>query len=191
MIAYLSGKVLRKGAGYIIVMVNDVGYRVVVSAPYFAEIESGQPMEVYVYHHIREDSSALYGFKSPAQIDMFELLLTISGIGPKSALAVLSVAGIDDLRESIVRGDSSLLVKVSGIGKKTAERVVLELRDKIDRLPAGGGTGGGAAAGGDEIDALVALGYSLGQAREALGQVGAGIKDSGERVREALKKLGR
>ncbi len=194
MIAFLSGKVLYKGTGYVVVRVNDVGYKVIVSASQYAELDAGQPTEIYIYHHVREDASVLYGFRSAEQLEMFELMLSVSGIGPKSALAVLSMADVDDLRASIAGGDSSLLVKVSGIGKKTAERVVLELRDKMSRLSLPGtadGKSGNVVAGGDEIDALMALGYSLGQAREALSRVGTGVKDSGERVREALKKLGR
>jgi len=118
MISFISGKILRKGAGYIVVRANDIGFKVIVGAAYCAKTEPGTTVEIHTYHHVREDSAALYGFKSLAQLDMFELLLSVSGIGPKSALAVLSVAGVEDLRESIARSDSSLLVKVSGIGKK-------------------------------------------------------------------------
>jgi len=121
------------------------------------------------------------------------LLLSISGIGPKSASGVLATASVANIKESISRGDPSLLTKVSGIGRKTAERVVLELREKIDRLSyAGKAKGGdGAAISGEEIDALMALGYSMQQARESLKQVDGKIKDSGERIRQALKKMGR
>jgi Holliday junction DNA helicase RuvA len=123
---------------------------------------------------------------------MFELLLSISGIGPKSALGVLSISNVNDLKEFIVQGDPSLLTKVSGIGRKTAERVVLELRDKLSDkgVVSEQETRQNLAASADEIDALMALGYSLTQAREALQQVDIKIKDSGERIREALKKAG-
>ena len=145
---------------------------------------------------MREDALDLYGFKSLEELEMFELLLSISGIGPKSALGVLAIASAADVKEAIANGDPSLLIKVSGIGKKTAERVVLELREKVMAQTMGGrqetaGTGSGIMASGDEIDALMALGYSMVQAREALRGVDNSIKDSGERIKEALRGLGK
>jgi Holliday junction DNA helicase RuvA len=143
---------------------------------------------------VREDAQELYGFRKVEELDMFELLLTISGIGPKSALGVLSIANVADIKESISRGDSSLLTKVSGIGKKTAERVVLELRGKVGEVlevSTGKRKGMGIVASSEEIDALEALGYSLMQAREALQAIDPKIKDSGERIKAALKNLGR
>ena len=193
MLAYLSGKIINKGADYIIVRVQDVGYKVFVNSKMYAGMEIGGLVDIYTHQHIREDASDLYGFNSLADLQMFELLLSISGIGPKSASAVLSIAGVDDIKEAIAAGDSSLLTKVSGIGKKTAERVILELRGKIGAVSGANSdsAGGGAAASGDEIDALMALGYSLSQAREALGPVDKKIKDSGERIKAALSKLGK
>jgi Holliday junction DNA helicase RuvA len=193
MISYIKGTIQNKGKGYVIVLAGDLGYKVFVNEAIFAELDINQRVEFYTYHNVKEDASDLYGFYQMEQLDMFELLLSISGVGPKSALATLGIASIADIRESISRGDSSLLVKVSGIGKKTAERIVLELRDKILHV-AGGmkqGTGkSGAQLASDEIDALMALGYSLQQAREALKKVDPGIKESGQRIKEALKGLG-
>jgi Holliday junction DNA helicase RuvA len=155
-------------------------------------MEAGQEIEVYTHQHVREDALDLYGFRSLEEMEFFELLLSVSGIGPKSALGVLAVASIDDIKESIVRGDSELLTKVSGIGRKTAERVVLELKEKIGRLTSIIGEKGDViSSNGDEIDALMVLGYSMQQARDALRKVGSEIKDSGERIREALKKIGK
>ena len=123
---------------------------------------------------------------------MFELLLSISGIGPKSALGVLAISSVEDIKESISRGDSALLTKVSGIGRKTAERVVLELREKIGHIKDSGlEDGQGGLVSGDEIDALMALGYSMPQSRDALRNVDPKTKDSGERIKEALKNLGK
>lgn len=193
MISYLKGKLLNKGKNYIIVEVGNVGYQVFVNPAVYAELDIGQDLEVYTHQYVREDALDLFGFKSLEDLEMFELLLSISGIGPKSALGVLSVGSVEDIKESIARGDSHLLTKVSGIGRKTAERVVLELREKVGHLvPAGGRASAGTAmASGDEIDALMALGYSMQQARDALRSVSAEIKDSGERIKEALKKLGK
>jgi Holliday junction DNA helicase RuvA len=193
MISFLSGKILNKGQGYIIVEVNDVGYRIFVNPIMYSELNIGQKIELYTHQYVREDSLDLYGFRNLPELEMFELLLSISGIGPKSALGVLSIANVVDLKDTIVRGDSSLLTKVSGIGRKTAERVVLELREKIcDKVDSSQQIAGrSVGASGDEIDALMALGYSMSQARDALRAVDAKIKDSGERIRQALKKMGK
>lgn len=187
MISFLRGKIINKSNNFLIIDVNGVGYKVFVTPALYAEGGIAQATEFYIHEHVREDILALYGFKTMAELEMFELLLSVSGIGPKSALGVLAAASVDDVKETIGQGDPSLLTKVSGIGKKTAERVVLELRSKIGSLSASGTKAGGAAAGGDEIDALMALGYSMSQAREALKGVDPKIKDSGERIRGALK----
>lgn len=191
MISYLKGKIKNKGNGYVILEINNIGYQVFVAALLYADLIIGQDFEFYVHQQVREDALNLYGFRGLEELELFELLLSISGIGPKSALGIMSIATAADIKESIVRGDPALLTKVSGIGRKTAERVVLELREKIgklsfkdDKLNKGG------LGSGDEIDALMALGYSLSQAREAFNGVDAKIKDSGERIRQALKKMG-
>jgi Holliday junction DNA helicase RuvA len=189
MVSYLKGKILNKGQGYIIVETNNVGYQVFVNPVMFADLDMGQEIEIYTHQYVREDALDLYGFKSLEDLEMFELLLSISGIGPKSALGVLSIASVGDIKDSISRGDSALLTKVSGIGRKTAERVVLELREKIGGLGLGTGNLESGSVSGDEIDALMALGYSMQQARDALRSVNPEIKDSGERIKSALKKL--
>lgn len=190
MIAFLRGKILKKGENFIILDVNNVGYKIYISSAVFAEIETGEQLELFIYHYVREDNMSLYGFRSSGELEMFELLLSISGIGPKSALGVLSIASLDDIKQSISDGDAGLLTKVSGIGKKTAERIVLELREKISHIDGSKGVKH-THGGGDEIDALMALGYSMVQARDALSQVDSNIKDSGDRIRQALKKLGK
>jgi holliday junction DNA helicase RuvA len=192
MISYLEGKIKNKGNNYLIILVNGIGYKVFVNGAVLEDASVGEDKEVYIYQNVKEDALDLYGFKNMEELELFELLLSISGIGPKGALAVLAIAGVSDIKDSISRGDSSLLVKVSGIGKKTAERVVLELRDKVGSLESGiesFGVGAG-SVGSDEIDALMALGYSMNEARESLRKVSPEILDSGERIREALKKLG-
>lgn len=194
MISYLSGTILNKGTNYVIIRVDDIGYKVFINATMQAGLNAGESAEIYTHQYVREDALDLYGFKSLAELEMFEMLLSISGIGPKSALGVLAIASPEDISESIARGDSALLTKVSGIGRKTAERVVLELREKIGKISfqaKSNQENGGITASADEIDALMALGYSLAQAREALREVDPAVKDSGEKIREALKKLGR
>ena len=191
MISFLRGKILNKGQGYIVLEVGDVGYKIFINSTVFAEFDINQVVEFYIHQHVREDALILFGMNSLEELEMFELLLTISGIGPKSALGVLAISSVEELKKYIAQGDPSLLTKVSGIGKKTAERVVIELRDKVRKTAHSTQYTGGVGISGEEIDALIALGYSMNQAREALKLVDDSIKDSGERIREALKKLGK
>ncbi|PLX27625.1 Holliday junction branch migration protein RuvA [Candidatus Parcubacteria bacterium] len=188
MIAYLKGKIQSKGQGFIILNVGDVGYKVFVNEAVFAEVDINQEIELYTYQHVREDILALFGFFKLEQLEIFEMLLSVSGIGPKSALGVIAVGEVNLIKEAIASGDSSILTKVSGIGKKTAERVVMELKDKMGviNISSVGSTVGTSA---DEIDALMALGYSMQQARDALKGVDPKIKDSGERIKMALKNI--
>ena len=190
MISYLKGKISYKLKSSIIIEVNNIGYSVFVGENFLNELKVGQELEIFTHQYVREDSLDLYGFKNLEELEFFELLISISGIGPKSALSVLAIAKLSDIKESIVRGDSHLLTKVSGIGKKIAERVVLELKDKLFKM---GGDYDLSSAGfsADEIDALMALGYSVAEAREALNKVDKGITDSGEKIKEALKKMSR
>ncbi len=191
MISFLKGKIINKRSNFVILEVGGVGYKVFVNEKLISELDG--EVGIYIHQHVREDALDLYGFDSLEELEFFELLLSISGIGPKSALGVFVIAEIDLVKNSIANGDHSLLVKVSGIGKKTAERVVLELRDKVGALEITDNNGvsrvGGSAS--DEIDGLMALGYSMQQAREALQGVDLDIKDSGERIRQALKNLGK
>lgn len=188
---YLKGKVINKSAGFIVVNVNDIGHQVFLAQRFLETVNIGQTVEVQTHQYVREDSLCLYGFKTIEELELFELLLSISGIGPKSALGVLSIAAVGDIKNFIARGDSSMLTKVSGIGLKTAQRVILELKEKISKLGYISGSGVGNIGGSDEIDALMALGYSLTQARDTLHEVDAKVKDSGERIKLALRKLGR
>jgi Holliday junction DNA helicase RuvA len=192
MISFLSGKILAKGNNFIILRVGDVGYKIFINAVFLADIKISAEAEIYTHQYVREEALDLYGFKSMEELEMFELLLSISGIGPKSALGVLAIGSVEDIKESISRGDPHLLTKVSGIGRKTAERVVLELREKVGHLSLSPKSAGGVSlASGDEIDALMALGYSMQQARDALSLVDKNTKDSGERIKAALKRLGK
>lgn len=192
MIAYLNGQVIYKASNYIISNTNGLGYKVYAPESFLNEIVLDKQQELYISHQIREDASDLYGFKSINDLDLFEMLLSVSGVGPKSALGVLNIASASDVKESIIRGDANLLTKVSGIGKKTAERLVLELKTKVIKL--GGDISSDtniSSYGADEIDALISLGYSINEAREALNKVDSSIIDSGQRVKEALKNIKR
>lgn len=189
MISYLKGVVSYKLKSKVIIEVNNIGYSVFINENFLNDLKIGEETQIFTFQNVKEDALDLYGFKTLEELEFFELLISISGIGPKSGLSVLAVAQLSDIKESIVRGDSGLLTKVSGIGKKIAERVVLELKDKLLKI---GGTYDlsiSASFSADEIDALMALGYSVIEARDALNQVGNEIQDSAERIRQALKKM--
>jgi Holliday junction DNA helicase RuvA len=192
MLAYLCGQVLAKNNNYLILKVNNVGYQIFVGESLLSSIQKGEERELYISHQVREDASDLYGFKNLEDLALFELLLSVSGVGPKSALGVLSIASADDVSEAVIRNDASLLMKVSGIGKKTAERIVLELKNKIAKIISGHGLNVDSSFSvslGDELDALMSLGYSLPDARLALDGLDQALIDSGDRVKAALKKL--
>jgi len=191
MIAYLQGKIIVKNSHYLILEVGGVGYQIFAGENFLASLKIGQEKEIYLHHRVREDVSDLYGFNTLEELDLFELLISVSGVGPKSAVAVISLATPDDIKEAIIRGDASLLTKVSGIGKKTAERLVLELKNKVAHISGGLNLSGGETGMGDELDALMSLGYSIIQARDALNSVEPSITSSAGRVKAALKQLGR
>jgi len=192
MISFLRGRIINKGLNYAIIETANIGYQVFCGETLLNDLRLDSEVEVYTHHQVREEASDLYGFKNLEDLELFELLLTVSGVGPKSALGIISIATADDIKEAIIRGDANLLTKVSGIGKKTAERLVLELKNKIIRSGGIPTTINSASLGGsDEIDALMSLGYSLSEARAALNAVDSAVSDSGERVKAALKKMTR
>lgn len=192
MISFLRGRLINKGLNYAIIETANIGYQVFCGETLLNDLRLDSEVEIYTHHHIREEVNDLYGFKTLEDLELFELLLTVSGVGPKSALGILSIATSSDIKEAIIRGDANLLTKVSGIGKKTAERLVLELKNKIIRSGGIPTTINSVSLGGsDEIDALMSLGYSLSEARAALNAVEPSLTDSGERVKAALKKMSR
>ncbi len=188
MIGHLKGTVSAVRAGYAIVSAGGVGYKVFVTRELLLTLKQDNETSVWTHLAVRESILDLYGFSSEEELRLFELLLTVSGIGPKSALSILDIASVETLRSAVSTGNASYLTKVSGIGKKTAEKIVLELRDKV-------GTsidGSSATLKGDEeaLEAMRALGYSQGEARDALRKVPQEIERSNERLREALRILG-
>jgi Holliday junction DNA helicase RuvA len=194
MISYLKGQIITKRKNFLVLETGGVGYQVFVPPTLYAELITTSQVELFIHDHVKEDARDLYGFKTFDELEMFELLLSISGVGPKSALGIMAIANVEELKTAIASGDVAMLNKVSGIGKKTAERIVLELREKISTInfeSVMASASGTVSAQSDEIDALIALGYSLQVAREALKQVDPVVTKSGERVREALKKIGR
>lgn len=189
MIAWLEGKLFSVEDGYAVVAVGGVGYKVFVSAYTLGTLAGRDTAALHIHTYVREDTLALYGFVSSDELRMFELLIGVSGIGPKAALGILSIADPVAIRTAVLGNDTSILTKVSGVGKKTAERVVLELRNKVAKVAEGEKSE--VLAGSESLDALLTLGYSAAEAREALKLVPADVADVGARVRIALKALGK
>ncbi len=189
MIGHLEGTVRATRAGFAILSVGGVGYKVFATREALATLKEGDAAFFWTHLAVREDILDLYGFKGEEELGLFQLLLTVSGIGPKSALAILDIASVETLRSAIAGSNASYLTKVSGIGKKTAEKIVLELRDKVGVADEGSSR----ALSRDEeaLEAMKALGYSHSEAREALRKVPAEVEKSNERLREALRILGK
>lgn len=191
MIASLKGqlKAIRKDS--LVVEVSGVGYVVRVPASLVDQgLHLGQPIELHTHLYVRENELALYGFQTADELELFDILITVSGIGPRTALGALSAFAPETLRSIIAQGNASALTRIPGIGRKTAERMVIDLRDKI-------GPGGEARpmatfqeGDADVLNALTALGYSLVEAQEALASIEDGVKDLDQRILESLRYLG-
>jgi Holliday junction DNA helicase RuvA len=188
MIAKITGTVdeLKKQFGYAIIDVSGIGYKVFITNGAMQNIKEGANVSLHTHHVIRENIQDLYGFTDSAELEFFNLLLGISGIGPKSALGILNTAPIETIKEGIASGDASHLTKVSGIGKKSAEKIIIELKDKLGSLESHEGSN--FEGGGMAIEALTALGYSDREAREAMQKIDKNLTTE-EMVREALKNL--
>lgn len=187
MIARLRGLVLEKDLDSVTIEAGGVGYEVAVIASDYGSLAPGEEASLHIYEHIREDTHALYGFSNRPSKLFFEQLLSISGIGPKVALNVLSAAPVTQLQSAIAGGDAEILRGVAGIGKKTAERIMVELKGKVTEGI--GATAGAASSGDPAYQALIGLGYSPAQAAEAVRQVPPEVTGEQERVKAALKNL--
>lgn len=189
MIAYLKGKILSKGPNFLVLSVGLVGYKVYAPASLLIKHKPGSELEAFIHTHVREDQISLYGFSSAEELELFEFLISVSGVGPKMALSILSATSAEHIKSAITGGDAAVFTKVSGVGRKTAERLIVELREKL------GGAGTGISGKmskefSDGLDALVGLGYSANEAREALKRVPEQLSDSGQIVKAALQFLG-
>jgi Holliday junction DNA helicase RuvA len=197
MIGRLTGTIALVEDHAVILDVGGVGYRVRVGADARAALRaapsdarrSAARDEVSFWTHlvVRDDALELFGFRERDELALFEKLISVSGIGPKSGLAILDLAPVETLRSAIARGDTSYLTKISGIGRKTAQKIVLELRDSLASASESEMAG---EDYGDVIDALTALGYGAREAREALKKIQPTTTNTSERVKEALRALG-
>lgn len=187
MIAHVSGVLAEKFVSSVIVDVGGLGYEVYVSSLDYEGLTLGAPVKLYTHHHVREQEQSLFGFTALSAKRLFELLIGVQGIGPKAALAILSLAPSEHVRMAIANGDAAMIQKASGIGKRSADRVVVDLKDKVG-LPGSVPTNGADAPAihNDALDALVALGYSLADAGNALQAIDPALPTE-ERIKQALK----
>lgn len=190
MIGKLTGRIGAQGTD-LLVEAGGVGYLVRVPLGTLEATGAGKEATLYIHTAVREDAIDLYGFTSREELRFFKQLLDVSGVGPKTALGVLNVADVPTLKAAIARGDATALTKVFGIGKKSAERIVVELRDKLAKeAPIGLAHASGQNNDAEVIEALMALGYSAPESREALKSVGVEKESVRERLSAALKELG-
>lgn len=188
MISYVSGTVVEKSARFAVLEAGGVGYKVYVTDDTLRRLKIGAPARVRTHHAVREDTEELFGFLDEDDLKLFELLLNVPGIGPKTALNILNVATAETLRRSITSGETAYLTKISGIGKKTADKIILELKEK---LGAGEEEGPALREEVDALEALKSLGYSASESREALKNVPREISGASARVKRALALLGK
>lgn len=191
MIGHLSGKILMRGDRFVILEVNGMGYKIFVIPEVIRKSKGKETLSLWTHLYLREDTMELYGFLEYAEVNFFEMLISISGIGPKSALGILGVAALDTLKQAISSGETEYLTKVSGIGRRTAEKIIIELREKLGTLEFISGKDDIIKGDQDILGALQSLGYSLKEARETLKKIPKEVEGTNNRIKEALRILGK
>lgn len=194
MIASVDGVVGAVAADSLVIEVGGLGYRVFTAPSVLAAAAQGGRLKLHTYHLVREDQQALFGFRTAEELGFFNLLLTVTGVGPKVAMAIVGSRPSADLQLAILQQDQAVLTSIPGIGKKLAERIIFELKEKVSAAGIAAGTSAAVATASENevVAALQALGYSMGEAREASrmavsdAAVGAGLE---ERVKAALRTL--
>ena len=191
MIAHIKGEIAEKFAGSVIIDVQGVGYEISLTSPDFEALNLNDTVKVYTYHHIREQSEELFGFTALEGKKLFELLITVQGIGPKAAMSILSLGSYEEVRNAIANADAAFISKASGVGKKSAERVIVDLREKVG-LPTYYGrkndpvTVTAVPANDEALDAVLSLGFQFADATRALEGIDLELPVE-ERIRQALK----
>lgn len=187
MISFIRGKVILISERFVVVETGGLGYKVFVTESTLRQSHTSKETTLWTHHVIREDASDLFGFTTENELSLFELLISVSGIGPKTALGVLNVTTPESLTDAISSGETSHLIKVSGISKKIAEKIVLELRDKFKKYEK---IGGKLQDEVDVLEALKSLGYSHKDIREVLDEIPKNISKTSDKIKQALKLLG-
>jgi holliday junction DNA helicase RuvA len=186
MIYFIEGQVKQKGDNYLVISSGNLGYQVFVNDFLLNKVRLNEQIKIFTHLYVHEEIVQLYGFETEEELSFFKKLNTIPNIGPKSANNILSAIKLSDLKRAIINEDMDALNKVSGIGKKTAERIIIELKDKIkDTISPSGSSKNDS----DIIDGLISLGYTLKDSREAIKKIPENIKGVNDRLKQALKIL--
>lgn len=185
MINYLKGKIGLKDDKVVVIEVGGVGYKVFCSPATLGNIQGGQEVKIFTYLHLREDAAELYGFLTQKELELFEVLNDISGVGPKTAMMLASLGSLSKLKEVIEKGE--LPHEIKGIGQKKSQKILLELTGKIEEIKVAKPV----AEADDALDALVSLGFPRPKAKSALDQVSSDIQDTDARIKKALEYLGK
>lgn len=183
MIGSLRGEIIEIGANWVLLEIGGIGYRVQVASSILSLLKTGQEQFLYIHEQLREDAHELYGFISSEDLRLFTKLLSVSGVGPKVAMTLLSLGSAETVQRAVMSGDLDSLTALPGVGKKTAQKIILELKGQLvetEQIP---------SVDRDVADALQGMGYTSAQVREALKQIPADLKDPSERIRAALRQL--
>lgn len=183
MIAYLSGKILQKTSQYLILEQNGLGYKVFVT-PEVLEQPIDSEISLYIHHKSGDDGQILFGMPDFNTLQFFESLISVTGVGPKMALTIISSSKIDILQQAIINQDSDVFTRMSGVGKKTAERIILELKNKMT----GGVLMSANGSSSDLFDALISLGYNPREVRDVVSKIDSTL-DTSTQIKEALKLI--
>ena len=182
MIAYLKGTILEKGLTYIILENQGMGYKVFVT-PEALQANVGDVLTFYTYHKVSDDGQSLFGLPDFETLKFFELLITVNGVGPKVALAILSAARVDAVRQAIANQDAAAFTRIAGVGTKTAEKIIVELKNKVTSDKS-------QVTSSEVFDALLALGYNQKEVREVINKIDS-TKPQGEQLKQALRMMGK
>ena len=192
MISHIYGQIAHRGESFFVIDVGGIGYQVNVTQPTLAELGGRkEKVKLYTHLHVREDALMLYGFTSASELEMFKLLISVTRVGPQIALNILSQIRIEELAAAIINEDEKVLTRISGVGPKNAKRLILELRDKMKKKMEGVVLAGVSSANYDAVSALVSLGFTEREAKEAVDAVAAGFKEPTVQalVKAALARL--
>lgn len=188
MFGYITGKIFTLKGTRAIVNTHGIGFVVHSTPNFLTKLKIGQEANFWIHTAVRENSIELYGFETEEELKIFEYLLTVSGVGPKSGLAIISVAGVKAIETAVITGDISSLVKISGIGKKTAEKIVLELNGKFDSIK---GTMVSTSEDIDVFEALKSLGYRERDIQETMKTIPKNLTGANEKIKYVLNNLGK